>query len=281
MNRRRFLGVAGAVAAGAVATEGVLLAPRRLDVTRHRLPPRSSGRGRPSTATPRVVVRVAVLVDLHLREVSSFHERIAAAVADADVDLIVIVGDAIDRSDRLSALSEFLDLLPAGPQRLATLGTWESWRGVDRGALRRTYEASGPRLLVNEAAAVRPGVVVFGADDSLAGSPDLSAVPRDGSEVLLLAHCPDFRDRIPAGAGARIRAMIAGHTHGGQVAIGGWAPLRPPGSGPYVSGWYRGEGTDLFVSRGLGTSVVPVRLGATPELAIIDWVPGSDDPGRG
>ena len=280
MNRRRFIGVTGAVAAGAVATEGVLLAPGRLEVTRHRLSPSNRG-GQVSTATAGVVVRVAVLADLHLGEVSGFHERIAEAVADADVDLIVIVGDAIDRADRLPVLADFLGLLPTGPRRLATLGNWEYWSGVDRVALRRTYEAAGVRLLVNEGTEVRPGVAIFGADDSLAGSPDLSTVPRDGSEVLLLAHCPEFRDRLPADAARGIRAMIAGHTHGGQVAIGGWAPLRPPGSGRYVSGWYRDEGTDLFVSRGLGTSVLPVRLGANPELAIIDWVPGSDHPERG
>jgi predicted MPP superfamily phosphohydrolase len=279
MNRRRFIGVAGAAAAGAVATEGLLLAPRRLDVTHHRLESATSGGSRTVPAAEPSAVRVAVLTDLHLREVSTLHERIAAEIAAADVDLVVLVGDSIDRADRLPVLADFLALLPPGPVRLATLGNWEYWSGVDLGGLRRAYAAGDTRLLVNEGAEVRPGVVVFGADDSLAGAPDLSRVPGDGGGVLLLAHCPDFRDRIPRRVAGRIRAMIAGHTHGGQIAIGRWAPFRPPGSGRYVSGWYRDGAVDLFVSRGLGTSVVPVRLGATPELAVVDWVPGSGERG--
>lgn len=90
----------------------------------------------------------------------------------------------------------------------------------------------------------------------------------------MLSHTPVFRDTL-SGSDPRIRAMIAGHTHGGQIAIGGWAPIRPPGSGDYVSGWYRENGPDLFVSRGLGTSLIPIRLGSTPELALIDWYPRS------
>jgi predicted MPP superfamily phosphohydrolase len=63
--------------------------------------------------------------------------------------------------------------------------------------------------------------------------------------------------------------MLSGHTHGGQVTVGGWAPLVPPGSGRYVRGWFRGDGAPpLYVSRGIGTSVLPIRFGATPELAV-------------
>lgn len=68
---------------------------------------------------------------------------------------------------------------------------------------------------------------------------------------------------------AGITLMLSGHTHGGQIAVGGWAPLVPPGSGRYVRGWFRGDGAPpLYVSRGIGTSVLPLRFGATPELAV-------------
>jgi uncharacterized protein len=67
------------------------------------------------------------------------------------------------------------------------------------------------------------------------------------------------------------QVMLAGHTHGGQVALFGWAPLRPPGSGRYVQGWYRDAATSLYVSRGIGTSVVPARFCAAPEVAYFAW----------
>ncbi|NBC01413.1 MAG: hypothetical protein GVY15_11225 [Bacteroidetes bacterium] len=67
------------------------------------------------------------------------------------------------------------------------------------------------------------------------------------------------------------QAVLSGHTHGGQVQVLGWAPVRPPGSGRYVSGWYKESEPHLFVSRGIGTSVFPVRLGASPELPLFEW----------
>jgi predicted MPP superfamily phosphohydrolase len=65
--------------------------------------------------------------------------------------------------------------------------------------------------------------------------------------------------------------MLSGHTHGGQIAPFGVALKLPHGSGGYVAGWYRGDGVPLYVSRGIGTSLVPIRIGATPELAQFDW----------
>jgi hypothetical protein len=65
--------------------------------------------------------------------------------------------------------------------------------------------------------------------------------------------------------------LLAGHTHGGQVAPFGLALTLPSGSGRYVAGWYRDAGPPMYVSRGIGTSLIPVRLGATPELVRFEW----------
>ena len=66
--------------------------------------------------------------------------------------------------------------------------------------------------------------------------------------------------------------MLSGHTHGGQVAIAGWAPVRPPGSGRYVRGWYDdGDGPPMYVSRGIGTvAMLPLRFGAVPEVTFFE-----------
>lgn len=128
---------------------------------------------------------------------------------------------------------------------------------------------------MGKAPVLQGGASLFGTDDSLAGSPSLETMPREPDhETIVLSHCPAFRDSLSR-SDPSIRAVISGHTHGGQVAIGGWAPLRPPASGNYVSGWYTDDGPDLFVSRGIGTSLVPIRLGSVPELALIDWNPRS------
>jgi predicted MPP superfamily phosphohydrolase len=265
--RRALLLGAGALGLGALVAEGVILAPRRLTVSHHTVGDEAGG------PDP---VRLAVLTDLHLGRVGGFQRELATAVEEAGPDVLLFVGDSVDDPAALPILAEFLALLPPGPRRFATLGNWEYWGGVDLTALRRTYEAGGTDLLVNEGVRLSPGAALYAVDDPLAGSPDLGALPPapERPDTLLLSHCPVFRDRLTGDRAERISAVISGHTHGGQVAVGRWAPLLPPGSGGYVSGWYRdGPAPDLFVSRGLGTSMVPLRLGAPPELAIVDWYP--------
>jgi predicted MPP superfamily phosphohydrolase len=135
-------------------------------------------------------------------------------------------------------------------------------------------------------------VLVTGLDALVGGTPD-PARALAGSEPtpnhLLLAHCPAQRDRMrwervrPVStarvaegpevdlAPYRPQWMLAGHTHGGQIAPFGLAVIRPRGSGRYVSGWYRDAVPALYVSRGLGTSFVRARYRATPEIASFEW----------
>ena len=71
-------------------------------------------------------------------------------------------------------------------------------------------------------------------------------------------------------ANQRYDLCLAGHTHGGQLAVGGWTPIRPVGSGRFVAGFYDVLGCSHFVSRGAGTSVLPLRLGARAEVVVFD-----------
>ena len=67
--------------------------------------------------------------------------------------------------------------------------------------------------------------------------------------------------------------VLAGHTHGGQIAPFGRAFYTPPGSGSYLRGWYRNGKYAMYVMRGVGTTVIPMRIGARPELLVLDLYP--------
>lgn len=288
LSRRRFLaGASTAVVAGLVA-DALLIEPRRVVVTRHTVGPLTgAARVRP--------FRIVQISDLHLQSVSGHEERIAETTTALAPDLIAITGDAIDRAARIDALEAFLDLLELRTPKLAILGNWEHWSGVDLGALERLYLRNGCRLLVNRSVRLThegQPILVTGLDDFVGGTPDLRRAlvgqPLTTNH-LLLAHCPEQRDHlaatpvrspVPLGPGLtrppaagllRPRLMLSGHTHGGQVTLGGWAPFRPRGSGRFVAGWYREAGTAMYVSRGLGTSVFPARFCASPELVVFDW----------
>jgi predicted MPP superfamily phosphohydrolase len=235
--------------------------------------------GTPSASAP--VVRVIQLTDLHLQRISDHSRRIAATVNRLRPDILVLTGDMIDRADRVPELRAFLALLDPAPLKVATLGNWEHWGRINLDELNAAYRDASCRLLVNESNIVeRAGceIAITGMDDETGGRPDLEhalAGVRPLNAHLLLAHSPVYRDVLAAGAlersGHSVTAVLSGHTHGGQVALLGWAPIRPPGSGRYVRGWYRDASPALYVSRGLGTSVAPVRFGSPPEIAVFDW----------
>jgi predicted MPP superfamily phosphohydrolase len=88
---------------------------------------------------------------------------------------------------------------------------------------------------------------------------------------ILMSHNPDTFDRA---AEMRIDLSLAGHTHGGQVALEFVSPEIAPCRlvTPYVSGWFQKPGGRLYVNRGIGTIGVPMRIGAPPEITVYELV---------
>lgn len=134
------------------------------------------------------------------------------------------------------------------------------------------------RFLLNERWTFKHGgrtVEVVALDDFTAGHPDLQQLSPDTSAnvSLLVQHSPGFFDIAEVGQrmrNGRFELCLSGHAHGGQIAFRGWAPFRPVGSGRFVAGFYNMPGCRLFVSKGVGTSVLPMRWGAAPEVIVFD-----------
>jgi predicted MPP superfamily phosphohydrolase len=94
----------------------------------------------------------------------------------------------------------------------------------------------------------------------------LAAVP-EGAPALVLTHNPDVFVRVPD----RVLLTLAGHTHGGQVNLPVLGRLIVPSrfGERYAIGHVHEEGRDLFVSPGIGTSIIPVRLRVPPEISLL------------
>jgi predicted MPP superfamily phosphohydrolase len=88
---------------------------------------------------------------------------------------------------------------------------------------------------------------------------------------ILMSHNPDTFDRA---AELGIDLSLAGHTHGGQVALEFVSPEIAPSRlvTPYVAGWFQKPGGQLYVNRGIGTIGVPIRIGAPPEITVYELV---------
>lgn len=264
---RRTCLAAGAVPLAA-AIDGVAITPRRLVTSHH-----AFGQ---TTSTDRL--RIVQVSDLHLHGIGTLERQLLEQLHEAQADLIVITGDAIDRADSLPLLDALLGEFPRSPRVLAILGNWEYRSGIEPEQFARTYDRHGIDLLINRSIDLEHRgrtVRITGLDDILDGMPDavtaLEGV-RPLDHHLVLAHCPTMRDDLSLPPDHPASLVLSGHTHGGQVAPFGVATILPPGCGRYVAGWYRDDGgPPLYVSRGIGTSLLPIRLGATPELVLIEW----------
>jgi len=95
----------------------------------------------------------------------------------------------------------------------------------------------------------------------------------DESPVIVITHSPDIFPRVPA----RVSLTLAGHTHGGQVYLAGLGRLIVPSryGQRYASGHIRESGRDLYVTTGVGTSIIPVRFRVTPEIVVLNLTPAA------
>lgn len=244
------------------AVDGFVIEPRWLDVTTHAI-----------TLPVRAPLVIAQISDLHTHDADGFIEgRVRAALDEFKPDLIVLTGDVYDSAEGKVAAAAFVDTLQAPLGVWYAPGNWE--HSVNNRLEAVDYlPSSTVGTLWNRATKLRDDLWLAGFDDQMAGTPKLDEglkdVPDDVA-VVGIFHSPAFF----AEAQTRLDLAIAGHTHGGQVRLPGLPPYwLPPSSGPYVEGFYGDDDSRLYVSRGIGMSMLPVRFFCRPELAIFTVTP--------
>jgi len=215
--------------------------------------------------------------DLHLNRGGRWARRMIAAVASAQPQrrpVGVITGDLVKTPMRRSQVVEVLRSLPRPQQGwYAVQGGWEHACGVSGERFASFCREAGIHPLINEAVQVDlDGVAVnlVGLDDPECGGPDLPRALAGADPTLptvVAVHQPDLFARI---ASEDVDLVLAGHSHGGQVRLP-WkgALYLPVGCKEYVDGVHRRNGATLVISRGLGTTVAPVRLFSRPEVTVL------------
>jgi uncharacterized protein len=150
-------------------------------------------------------------------------------------------------------------------------GNHDHW--TDAQLITDLFSAEGIRMLVNEGARIDDRGESFwlaGVDDTMVGLEDLSlslAGARDEEFKLLLAHNPTILRRA---ARAEVDLVLSGHTHGGQVTL---RPEKNRSGRPrrrMLRGLGRRASTQIYVTRGLGTVVLPIRYGCPPEVSVLE-----------
>ncbi|MBA2664016.1 MAG: metallophosphoesterase [Bradymonadaceae bacterium] len=271
LSRRTFLaGMGGGVIAAAAITSlhGFVFEPKWLEVSVHEV--KIAGLDQKLDGFV-----IAHLTDLHLRRFGYLEAEVLATLKAYAPDLVVMTGDMVETLAGMGALARFVrGLAGIEAPMIATLGNWEHGADGLIDAVSALYEAHGIRLLVNEHVTLPCGLTVAGTDDGSTGHADLArtlaGLPLKPGR-LFLTHAPGIFDNF-AVYDMPFDLALAGHTHGGQVRLGSWVPVLPVSSGHYVSGFYDTVLGRAYVSRGLGTTMIPVRFMCRPELPIFRLV---------
>ena len=259
---------------------GLLLAVYALFIEPNRLILRETAITLPNWPKEFKGLRIAVFSDLHAGSPHITLDKIRRVVEmtnGTQPDLILLPGDFViqnvigGKAIKPETFVTELKKLKARNGVFAALGNHDWWYNAAR--VRQSFEEAGIRVLENQAVRIGQGetaIWLAGLADLWEGGPKVEDTLRqitDHVPVIAITHNPDLFPAIPS----RIALTIAGHTHGGQVAlplIG--RPIVPSKFGQrYAIGHIIEEGKHLFVTPGIGTSIFPVRFGVPPEISLL------------
>jgi len=233
--------------------------------------------------------RIAQLSDIHIGPFMSEQEirKYVRITNELKPDLIALTGDFVtwDPSTQHAVVSALTSLhAPFGI--FGCLGNHEAWSHTED-SITRMFQQVGIRILRQERVPISIRAESFnliGVDfetrrHMVPGHENFVRVYLEDVERLvapetaniLMSHNPDTFDRA---AELGIGLSLAGHTHGGQVALEFVSPEIAPSRlvTPYVEGWFQKPGGQLYVNRGIGTIGVPIRIGAPPEITVYELV---------
>lgn len=225
-------------------------------------------------------LRVAVLSDIHADDWFIHNKKLRSIVERTNQlqpELIVILGDYMSGDGWVRSkvepevFAEVLKDLRAPLGVYSVLGNHDWW--YDGGKVRLALEKDGIKVLEDEVLQINARGTSFwliGLSDLWTRRPKIeettSKVP-EGQPSIALTHNPDIFPRVPE----RVQILLAGHTHGGQVRfplIGSVVESSKFGE-RYARGHLFENNHHLFVTTGIGTSIIPVRFGVPPEIVLL------------
>ena len=226
-------------------------------------------------------LRVAVLSDLHIGSPHVGLDKLRKIVERTNAEspaLIVLLGDFVTGGPNGRRSGGFVEpeLTAAELKKLhaplgvyAVLGNHDWWYDGDR--VGKALTDVGIPVLENKAVRVGP-IWLGGIADFWTREPDVAgtlAQVSSSDPVVLITHNPDIFPEVPS----RVSVTLAAHTHGGQVKLPIIGTLITTSKLGYNAGEYVDHGRHLFVTTGIGTSIVPVRFGVPPEIVILTLSP--------
>jgi len=250
LTRRRFLRLAAGSGA-LLAADAFFIEPTALATRVVRLGP-----GAPTH-------RIVLFSDTHHKGNRAYLETVIGKINALAPDFVCFVGDLIEKAEYLPEALEVLQTIKTPLYGVPGNHDYES--KADFAVIAKAFAATGGRWLLNE------NIILAGGQINLIGAicdrPDL-VQPQSGVKNILLMHYPAWAEKL---TDKKFDAILAGHSHGGQVRIPFYgAPYLPIGVGPYQMGLYQTPSGPLYVNPGIGWFILDVRFNCPPEITVIE-----------
>jgi uncharacterized protein len=268
VSRRRFLQTASVLSLSSLSsTNPELLASEEIEVSNHTVHLKNLPRSFDG-------LKLVHLTDIHHSTFVSFNDvfRMVELSNRQEPDVVLLTGDYVTWSKKfISPVAEALKSLKSRLGVYAVLGNHDI--RVDADQVTQALEKAQIRVLRNAAARIDlrgDSLWIGGVDEYMYGQSDIlkamQDVPRSQPRILL-AHNPEI---INDAVGHQVDFVLAGHTHGGQIKIPYMRSLNivtQPGR-EILEGFVRSGKTQMYISRGIGKVVVPVRILCPPEIPV-------------
>jgi predicted MPP superfamily phosphohydrolase len=213
------------------------------------------------------IIKIIQISDLHTSGIKNLEKKVIYQIQKENPDFIFITGDISTPGGNRFGYEDVLKSVKSKYGTYFIPGNWEDWEPISdlNNILIRNHIID----LTNKAAKLDKNLWLVGFADAPTSNPNLqilNSIPKN-SAIISIFHSPIFFKKI---AGL-VDLAFSGHTHGGQIRlpfIG--AITTPPGSDKYDQGWFIKGRTRMYVNRGIGTSIIPIRLMCRPELSVFE-----------
>lgn len=214
-------------------------------------------------------LKVAFASDFHIKPYEKFRlQRIVKLINKQNADIVLLGGDFVNGHDGsftmpIEHISK--ELSKINPRPYAVIGNHDGWQGKEQ--IISSLEKNNIKVLMNENICFEK-FCIAGVDDMQTGKPDITkALNGAYTPVILLSHTPDIMPEVPY----YVNLTLAGHLHGGQIRLNGAITVPSAYGKKYANGFLNDKGKKVYTTKGLGTSILPLRFNCFPEIVVINF----------
>lgn len=209
--------------------------------------------------------------DFHIKPYEKYRlKRIIRAINKQNSDIIILGGDYVNGHKKgctmkIEEIAAQFSQLKSRLGVFAVIGNHDGWQGKEE--IINELEKNKVQVLFNSSKCFEK-FCIAGVDDLQTGTPDINkALAGTKQPVILISHTPDIMPDVPY----NVNLTLAGHLHGGQIRLH-QAIITPSAYGKkYANGYLNDNGKKIYTTKGLGTSILPIRFNCLPEIAVITF----------